>query len=98
VISGAEDLRVKESDRVASTAAMLRAFGVEVVERPDGLVVHGRDSFAAAPVESHGDHRIAMAAAVAAATRAEGDTVIEGWDAVATSYPEFDAELARLMR
>ena len=91
VISGAEDLRVKESDRLAATAAMLRAFGVEVVERPDGLVVHGRDSFAAAPVESYGDHRIAMAAAVAAATRAEGDTVIEEWDAVATSYPEFAA-------
>ncbi|RCV51874.1 3-phosphoshikimate 1-carboxyvinyltransferase [Marinitenerispora sediminis] len=93
VISGAAELRVKESDRIASTVKMLRAFGVEAEERPDGMVVHGRADFTAGRVDSHGDHRIAMAAAVAAVTRAQGDTVIDGWESVATSYPGFARDL-----
>ncbi|MFE0357476.1 3-phosphoshikimate 1-carboxyvinyltransferase [Streptomyces nigra] len=96
VISGAGDLRAKESDRIASTAAMLRAFGVRVTETEDGMVVEGAARLRPARVDSHGDHRIAMTAAVAGACAAEGTTVIDGWDSVATSYPAFAADLVRL--
>jgi 3-phosphoshikimate 1-carboxyvinyltransferase len=96
VISGAGDLRAKESDRIASTAAMLRAFGVKVTETEDGMVIEGTSRLRPARVDSHGDHRIAMTAAVAAACAAEGTTVIEGWDSVATSYPRFAEDLVRL--
>jgi 3-phosphoshikimate 1-carboxyvinyltransferase len=95
VFQGAEELRVKESDRIATTAAMLRAFGVDVVERPDGMAVEGAARLRGAEVDSNGDHRIAMAAAIAA-LRAEGTTVVRGWEAVSTSYPEFVTELNRL--
>ncbi|MEU3855175.1 3-phosphoshikimate 1-carboxyvinyltransferase [Streptomyces sp. NPDC029554] len=96
VISGAGDLRAKESDRIASTAAMLRAFGVKVTETEDGMVIEGASRLRPARVDSHGDHRIAMTAAVAGACAAEGTTVIEGWDSVATSYPRFAEDLVRL--
>ncbi|MFI8169918.1 3-phosphoshikimate 1-carboxyvinyltransferase [Streptomyces sp. NPDC085931] len=96
VISGAGDLRAKESDRIASTAAMLRAFGVKVTETEDGMVIEGTSRLRPARVDSHGDHRIAMTAAVAGACAAEGTTVIEGWDSVATSYPRFAEDLMRL--
>src|SRR5262249_56811204 len=66
VIADAAELRVKESDRVASTVAMLRALGAGAEERADGLVVSGRARRAVAPVDSHGDHRIAIAGAVCA--------------------------------
>ena len=93
-VRGAEELRVKESDRVATTAAMLRAFGIEVDELPDGLVITG----AGAPlrpgtVDSDGDHRIAMAAAILALA-ADGTSTISGFDAVDTSYPGFLATLS----
>ncbi len=96
-------LRLKESDRIATTADLLRRLGVEVEEGPEGLVVHGRGSAADpfAPclsggrVLAHGDHRIAMAAAVAA-TRAAGPVEVCGADAVAKSYPGFFADLALL--
>ncbi|MFJ2112411.1 3-phosphoshikimate 1-carboxyvinyltransferase [Streptomyces sp. NPDC087850] len=96
VISGAGELRAKESDRIASTAAMLRAFGVSVMETEDGMVIEGGARLRPARVDSHGDHRIAMTAAVAGACAAGGTTVIDGWDSVATSYPAFAADLVRL--
>ncbi len=90
VVRDGEELRVKESDRVATTAAMLRAFGVAVEERPDGLAVEGQGDapLRAAHVHAHGDHRIAMAAAIAALA-ADGPTRIDDADNVATSYPGF---------
>ncbi|MEU7322689.1 3-phosphoshikimate 1-carboxyvinyltransferase [Streptomyces griseoviridis] len=96
VISGAGDLRAKESDRIASTAAMLRAFGVRVTETQDGMVIEGGATLREARVDSHGDHRIAMTAAVTAACAADGESVIDGWDSVATSYPRFADDLMRL--
>ncbi|MEU5084816.1 MULTISPECIES: 3-phosphoshikimate 1-carboxyvinyltransferase [Streptomyces] len=95
VISGAGELRAKESDRIASTARLLRAFGVQVSETEDGMVIEGGSRLRAGRVDSHGDHRIAMTAAVAAAC-VEGTTVIDGWESVATSYPGFAADLVRL--
>ena len=90
VIDDAGELRVKESDRIATTVAMLRGFGVEAEARGDGLVIvgRGRRTLAAAHVDSAGDHRIAMSAAVLALV-ADGPTRIEDVANVATSYPGF---------
>ncbi len=95
LIRDAEELRVKESDRVASTAAVLRAFGADVEERPDGMLVRGTNTLRAARVGSSGDHRLAMLGA-AAAMLADGESVIEGGEAVAVSYPEFWSHLTHL--
>ncbi|MGH2899672.1 MAG: 3-phosphoshikimate 1-carboxyvinyltransferase, partial [Solirubrobacteraceae bacterium] len=96
-IRDAEELRVKESDRIATTCAMLRAFGVSCEPRSDGFVVEGIPDrpLAAARVHADGDHRIAMAAAVAALV-ADGPTEIDDADNVATSYPGFAAALTQL--
>ena len=96
-IRDAEELRVKESDRIATTCAMLGAFGVACEARSDGFVVEGRPDrpLRAAHVHADGDHRIAMAAAVAALV-ADGPTTIDDADNVATSYPGFAQALAQL--
>src|SRR6185295_5592290 len=96
-IRDAEELRVKESDRIATTCAMLRAFGVACEPRPDGFTVEGNPDrpLTAARVHADGDHRIAMAAAVAALV-ADGRTEIDDADNVATSYPGFAAALRSL--
>lgn len=93
-IEGAAELRVKESDRIATTTAMLEAFGVGVRSTEDGFVVTGGPRHGAT-VDSAGDHRIAMCAAVAALT-ATGPTTITGWDAVDVSFPGFAATLDTL--
>ncbi len=87
-IRDAKELRVKESDRIALVARNLRAMGAEVEEFDDGLDVPGGQKLHGAAIDSGGDHRIAMAFSVAA-LRAEGDTRIEGAEAVAISFPEF---------
>ena len=96
-IRDAGELRVKESDRIAATASMLQAMGVEVEERPDGMRIVG-GQLRGATVDSHGDHRIAMSAAVAAlASEPEsGPTTIRRADAVEISYPGFWRDLDRL--
>jgi len=87
-IRDAAELRLKESDRLATTAANLRAMGAEVEEFEDGLAVSGPAQLRGAAIDSHGDHRIAMAFSVAALI-AEGDTEIAGAECVAISFPEF---------
>ena len=91
------ELRVKESDRLATMAAILRAFGVECAEKPDGLSIEGRPdgTLTAARVKSHGDHRIAMTAAILGLV-ADGTTFVEDADCIATSYPGFQAMLQQL--
>lgn len=81
-------LRIKESDRIASTAAMLRALGADVTERPEGLAVRGRDSLDGGTVDSANDHRIAMSAAVAS-TVCRGPVTVTGAQCVDKSYPAF---------
>jgi 3-phosphoshikimate 1-carboxyvinyltransferase len=88
-VVGAEELRVKESDRIAAIAEGLRKMGALVEERPDGLVVEGGRRLHGAAVRSWGDHRIAMSLAVAALAAAEGETLIEGGDCASVSFPEF---------
>ena len=91
-VRDAKELRVKESDRIAAVAANLRKMGAEVEERPDGLRIPGGQHLHGAELDSFGDHRIAMAFAVAA-LRAEGETTILGADAAGVSYPAFFEEL-----
>ncbi|MDP9403962.1 MAG: 3-phosphoshikimate 1-carboxyvinyltransferase [Actinomycetota bacterium] len=93
--SDAGELRVKESDRLTTVAGELTALGAEVEARGDGMVVTGGAPLQGGLVRAHGDHRVAMALAVAALV-ADGTTRIEGWEAVATSYPGFEEDLRRL--
>jgi 3-phosphoshikimate 1-carboxyvinyltransferase len=86
------ELRIKESNRLATVISELGALGVAAEEDGDDLIVHG-GGMRPGRVNSHGDHRIAMAMAIAGASMS-GRTVVDGWDAVATSYPEFEDHLA----
>ena len=96
-IHDAAELRVKESDRIAATAALLRSMGIEVEEWPDGMRIVG-GQLHGATVDSQGDHRIAMSAAVAALASApeSGPTTIRRAEAVDISYPGFWRDLDRL--
>ena len=97
-IRDAAELRVKESDRISALAENLRRMGAVVEERPDGLRVAGRSAgrLHGAEIEPHGDHRMAMAFAVAA-MGAEGDTVIRDAECAGVSFPEFFTALERLV-
>ncbi len=97
VIRDAEELRVKESDRIAVTAGHLRAFGVEVKEHADGMTVYGLAKLhaPAEPLPSHGDHRITMSMAMLA-TFANAPVKLEQVECVATSYPDFWSHLEQL--
>lgn len=96
-IRDASELRLKESDRLATTAANLRAMGAEVEEFADGLSVSGPTQLHGALIDSHGDHRIAMAFSVAALL-ARGETEISGAECVAISFPEFFPLLESVVR
>ena len=95
VIKDAAELRVKESDRLAVVARHLTAMGADVTEHPDGLEIRGGRPLHGARLESHGDHRIAMAFAIAGLF-ADGETVIENASCVETSYPGFAGQLERI--
>jgi 3-phosphoshikimate 1-carboxyvinyltransferase len=91
-----KELRVKESDRIAAVAINLRKMGAEVEESPDGLRIPGRQNLHGAELDSFGDHRIAMAFAIAA-LRADGETIIRGADAAGVSYPAFFKDLTSIV-
>ena len=95
VVRDAEELRVKESDRIGVLAATLRALGIEITELPDGFVVRGGQRPYGGAVEAHGDHRIAMTAAVAACLGTAPVDIL-GFASVGTSYPGFLDDLDRL--
>ena len=101
VITAAEELRVKESDRIATMTAELRAMGAQIDERPDGMVIRGlghpRENGRLQPTHgrSHGDHRVAMSLAIAGLT-ASGESVVQDTDCIETSFPDFYACLLRL--
>jgi len=96
-IRDARELRVKESDRIVAIATNLRAMGAQVEEREDGLKIPGGQRLHGGEVDSLGDHRIAMAFAVAA-LRAEGETRIRGADAAVISYPGFFGALESVLQ
>ncbi|WP_353080306.1 MULTISPECIES: 3-phosphoshikimate 1-carboxyvinyltransferase [Stenotrophomonas maltophilia group] len=93
VVTGAAELRVKESDRLAAMATGLRALGMQVDETEDGATLHGGVRLGSGTIESHGDHRIAMAFAIAGQI-SNGEVRINDIANVATSFPDFDG-LAR---
>jgi len=95
-VRDARELRVKESDRIAAVAANLRLMGAQVEEREDGLRIPGNQILSGAELDSFGDHRIAMAFAVAA-LRARGETLIRGAESAAISYPAFFQTLEEIV-
>ncbi|MEP6822535.1 MAG: 3-phosphoshikimate 1-carboxyvinyltransferase [Chthoniobacterales bacterium] len=95
-IRHAEELRVKETDRIAAIAHNLRAMGAQVIELADGLEIHGRGSLRGARVASFGDHRIAMAFAIAGLF-ADGETIVQDAQCVHESYPEFAKALEEIV-
>ncbi|MBF0546959.1 MAG: 3-phosphoshikimate 1-carboxyvinyltransferase [Candidatus Riflebacteria bacterium] len=97
VVEGAEELRVKESDRIEAVAVNLRAMGASIETRKDGFTLAGRQSLRGTDIRSFHDHRIAMAFSIAGLV-AEGDTTIHDAECVGISYPEFFATLERLCR
>lgn len=96
-VKDASELRIKETDRIKTVVDNLRRMGVAAEETADGMVIPGRQQFRAAQFDSFGDHRIAMAFAVAA-LRADGESAIEGAQAASVSFPEFWDTLARCAR
>ncbi|MDN5361377.1 MAG: 3-phosphoshikimate 1-carboxyvinyltransferase [Moorella sp. (in: firmicutes)] len=94
-IRDAAELKVKESDRITLVAGELARMGADITPRSDGFLITGRSHLRGAVVDSHGDHRLAMALAVAGLV-ATGTTVIRGAECMAVSYPGFTADLARL--
>jgi 3-phosphoshikimate 1-carboxyvinyltransferase len=97
IIADAKELRVKETDRLAAIATNLKAMGVGVTEQEDGLEIVGGAPLRGARLNSFGDHRIAMAFAIAGLF-AEGETIIDDIECVATSYPNFYETLERIMK
>jgi 3-phosphoshikimate 1-carboxyvinyltransferase len=95
-IRHAQELRVKETDRIAAIAHNLRAMGAQVIELDDGLEIHGRGSLRGARVASFGDHRIAMAFAIAGLF-ADGETIVQDAQCVHESYPEFEKALEEIV-
>jgi len=95
-ITGAGELRVKESDRIASMTRELRKMGVTVEELEDGMIIEGRERLKGAVLHSHGDHRIAMALSIAGLV-AEGETTVIDTECVNTSFPGFTKALMKLM-
>jgi len=95
VISGAAELRVKESDRIAALAGEMRKLGVRITEKEDGMIIDGGYDLFGAEVDSCGDHRIAMALAVAGLA-ANGETAVHNAGAINISFPGFMAALRSL--
>jgi 3-phosphoshikimate 1-carboxyvinyltransferase len=94
-VTGASELRVKESDRITALVTGLRALGADADELPDGFHIRAGRRLTTGALHAHGDHRLAMAFAIAALT-ADGPVTIEGADAAAVSYPSFFAHLEQL--
>lgn len=97
LITGASELRVKESDRISTMVAALRSFGADVTELPDGMRVAGGSGLRPGHVFAHLDHRVAMACSIMAAG-VEGETEIHGFSSVESSYPDFLRDFKVLTR
>lgn len=95
-VRGAAELRVKESDRISTLVTGLRRLGIDATEQPDGFLVRGTGAPAGGVADAHGDHRMAMAFAIAG-LGALGPSRVEGADAVGISYPGFFEALSRLL-
>ena len=96
VVRGAEELRLKETDRIAGVVDGLRGLGADIEATEDGFVVHGGDGLEGGSIDSRGDHRLAMLGAVAGLASRSGVEVV-GMDVAAISYPGFESDLATLL-
>jgi 3-phosphoshikimate 1-carboxyvinyltransferase len=96
VVRGAGELRVKETDRIATVVDGLRGLGAEIEATEDGFVVQGSGELRGGVLPAHGDHRLAMLGAVAGLASREG-VEVDGMEAAAVSYPAFEIDLAQLM-
>lgn len=96
-ITGAKELRVKESDRIRSTVEMLRALGADIEELDDGMIIKGQSTLVGGYVDAHGDHRIAMAASIAGLI-CKDPVKLSGWSSVNISYPTFFEILERISK
>jgi 3-phosphoshikimate 1-carboxyvinyltransferase len=96
VVRGAQELRLKESDRIATVVDGLRGLGADIEATDDGFAVRGAGGLRGGTIASHGDHRLAMLGAVAGLASRDG-VEVEGMEAAAVSYPTFEADLARLL-
>jgi 3-phosphoshikimate 1-carboxyvinyltransferase len=95
IVRGADELRYKESDRIAGVVDGLRGLGADIEASDDGFVVHGGTGIEGGTIDALGDHRLAMLGAVAGLASREG-VEVEGMDAAAVSYPGFEADLGTL--
>lgn len=95
-ITGASELRVKESDRISATVRGLSALGAQVEQTDDGLVVTGPTALTGGSVDTHGDHRMALTFAIAGLIASE-PVEISGWEASSVSYPSFEEDITRLI-
>jgi 3-phosphoshikimate 1-carboxyvinyltransferase len=96
VVKGAAELRVKESDRIATVVEGLRALGAEIESAPDGFAVRGAGRLRGGRIDARGDHRVALLGAVAGLASEEGVEVV-GMEAAAVSYPSFAGDVAKLV-
>ncbi|MGB2561858.1 3-phosphoshikimate 1-carboxyvinyltransferase [Leuconostoc mesenteroides] len=101
IISGAEELRVKETDRISTVISELTKLGADIDEKPDGMVIHGgtllHTSNGSTLLDSHGDHRIGMMNVIASLIT-EGDVVLTGEEAMSVSYPGFVEDMSSIKR
>lgn len=97
VIRDAEELKVKETDRIQVVADLLNDMGAEITPTDDGMIIKGKTNLNGATINTQGDHRIGMTAAVAALLVADGDVILERSEAIQTSYPAFFEDLSLLM-
>ncbi|WP_159720652.1 3-phosphoshikimate 1-carboxyvinyltransferase [Streptococcus halichoeri] len=96
LIKDAQELRVKETDRIQVVADLLKAMGAQVTPRPDGMIIHGPTPLHGFKADAKGDHRIGMVAAIAALLVTKGTAFLENAQAIQTSYPQFFHDLERL--
>jgi 3-phosphoshikimate 1-carboxyvinyltransferase len=96
VVSGAAELRVKESDRIATVVEGLRGLGADIEALPDGFVVRGTGGLRGGVIDAHGDHRLALLGAVAGLASDQGVEVV-GMEAAEVSYPRFADDVAQLV-
>ncbi len=97
VIRDAEELKVKETDRIQVVADMLNDMGADITPTDDGMIIKGKTNLNGATINTQGDHRIGMTAAVAALLVTDGDVILERSEAIQTSYPAFFEDLSHLM-
>ena len=98
VIRDAEELKVKETDRIQVVADMLNDMGADIIPTEDGMIIKGKSQLNGATINTQGDHRIGMTAAVAALLVTDGDVLLERSEAIQTSYPSFFDDLSHLLR